>query len=142
MNKYFSSIGEELSKDISYKLNSFLSNQNHASDKSFIFTPINAEHIIKAISMFKSSHGLGLDNISSFFLKNGMPVLANGLSQMFNLCLSLGKFPDIWKKARVKPIYKEGSQNEISNYRPISVLHVVSRLYEKLVYDQLYTYLN
>ena len=74
MNKCFYSIGEELSKDIPYKLNSFLSNQIHAPDRSFIFTSINAEHIIKAISKFKSSHGLGLDTISSFFLKKGMPV--------------------------------------------------------------------
>ena len=44
--------------------------------------------------------------------------------------------------ARVTPIYKDGSRIEISNYRPISVLPVVSRLFEKLVYDQLYMYLN
>ena len=71
-----------------------------------------------------------------------MPVLANGLSQMFNLCLSLGKFPEIWKMAKVTPIYKDGSRKEISNHRPISVFPVVSRLFEKLVHDQLYTYLN
>ena len=65
MNKYFCII-EERSKDISYKLNSFISNQDHAPERLFIFAPINAEHIIKAISKFKSSHGLGLDNISSF----------------------------------------------------------------------------
>ena len=74
MNKYFCDIGEELSIDIPYKLNLFLSNQIHAPDRSFIFTPINAEHIIKAISKFKSSHGFGLDNVSNFFLKKGMPV--------------------------------------------------------------------
>ena len=142
INKYFYSIGDELSRDIPCKLNSILSNQIHAPDRSFIFISINAEHIIKAISKFKSSHGFGLDKLSSFFLKNGMPVLANGLSQIFNLCLPLGKFPDIWKKARVTPIYRDGSQSEISNYRRISVLPVVSRLFEKLVYDQLYTHLN
>ena len=133
----------ELSEKIAdYILNSFLSNQIHAPDRSFILTPINAKHIIKAISEFQSSYGFGLDNISSFFLKKGMPVFANGLSQMFNLCLSLGKFPEFWKMARVTPIYKDGSRNEISNYRPISVLPFVSRLFEKLVYDQLYTCFN
>ena len=142
MNKYFCNIGEELSKDIPCKLNSLLSNQIHAPDGSFIFTPSNAEHTTKAISKFRSSHGFRLDSISSFLLKKGMPILANSLSQMFNLCLSLGKFPDIWKMARVTPIYKDGSRNEISNYRPISVLPVGSRLFEKLVYDQFYTYLN
>ena len=73
MNKYFCSIGEELSKDIPYKLNSFLNNQIHAPDRSFIFTPITAEHIIKAISKFKSSHGFGLDNISSFSWRKVCP---------------------------------------------------------------------
>ena len=79
MNKYFCSIGEELSKDIPYNLNSFLSNQIHAPDRSFIFPPINAEHIIIAISKVKYSHGFGLENISSFFLKKSMPILANSL---------------------------------------------------------------
>ena len=142
MMKYFCSIGEELSKNIPYKSNSFSSNQIHSPDRSYMITPINAEHISKASSKFKSSHGHGLDNISSFFLKKGMPVSANGISQMLDLCLSLGKFPDIWKMARVTIIYEDGSRNEVSNYRPISVLPVVSRLFEKLVYDQLYTYLN
>ena len=73
VNQYFCSIREELSKDIPYKLNSFLSNQIHAADRSFIFTSINAEHIIKAISKFKSSHGFGINNTSSFCLKKGMP---------------------------------------------------------------------
>ena len=59
MNKHCCNIGEELSKDIPYKLNSFLSNQIHVPDGSFIFTPINVEHIIKAISKFKPSHGFG-----------------------------------------------------------------------------------
>ena len=110
MMKYFCSIGEELSKNIPYKSNSFSSNQIHSPDRSYMITPINAEHIRKASSKFKSSHGHGLDNISSFFLKKGMPVSANGISQMLDLCLSLGKFPDIWKMARVTIIYEDGSQ--------------------------------
>ena len=81
MNKYFCSIGEELGKDSPYKLNSFLSVQIHAPDRSFISTPITAEHIIKAISKFNSSHGFGLDNMSSFFLMKGMPAMVNCLSQ-------------------------------------------------------------
>ena len=75
---------------------------------------------------FKTSQGFGLYCISSFFLKAGM----------------FGIFPDDWKIARVAPVYKDGSEDENSNYRPISVLPVISRLFEKLVYDQLYGFLN
>ena len=142
MNKYFCSVGEQLSKKIPKKMNSFISSQILAPESNFSFSPVNAEDLTKAMSKFKSSQGFGMDNISSFFLKKSMPILANGLCQIFNMSLSTGKFPDSWKAGRVAPIYKDGSSSENSNYRPISVLPVVSRLFEKLMYDQLYTYLS
>ena len=142
MNKYFCNVGEQLSKKIPKKINSFISRQIPAPKSKFGFSPVNAEDRIKAMSKLKSSQGFGMDNISSFFLKKGMPILANGLCQIFNMSLSTGQFPDSWKVARVAPIYKDGSSSENSNYRPISVLPVVSRLFEKLIYDQLYTYLS
>ena len=93
---------------------------------------------------FKTPQVSGLDGISSFFLNVGMPVLAGSLSKLFNMSLSLSIFPDDWKIAMVAPIYKDGSEDENSNYRPISVLPVISRLFEKLVYDddQFYGFLN
>ena len=56
--------------------------------------------------------------------------------------MSQGIFPDDWKAARVTPVHKSGPTDDPSNYRPISVLPVVVRLFEKLVYDQMYSYLN
>ena len=85
------------------------------------------------MSKFKTSKSFGLDLISSYFLKIGMPILASPLCQLFNLSMSQGLFPDSWKIARVAPIYKTGPTDDQSNYRPISVLPVVSRLFEKLV---------
>jgi len=54
----------------------------------------------------------------------------------------MSTFPVLWEISRVAPIYKEGDKSEKSNYRPISVLPVISRLVERLVYDQLYKHLN
>ena len=56
--------------------------------------------------------------------------------------MSVGQFPDSWKVARVTPVYKIVPTDDRSNYRHISVLPVVSRLLEKLIYEQLYSYLN
>ena len=52
------------------------------------------------------------------------------------------EFPDSWKEARVAPIFKSGKADDRSNYRLISVLPVFSRLFEKLIYDQLYKYFD
>ena len=71
-----------------------------------------------------------------------MPVLAPVLSTIFNKSISEGLFPSNWKVARVSPIYNEGPTENRSNYRPISVLPVVSRLFEKTIFDQLYAYFD
>ena len=57
---------------------------------------------------------------------------------MFNTSLETSQFPDLWKNAPITPIFKEGDKIERSNYRPISILPVIPRLFEKLVSSQLY----
>ena len=64
------------------------------------------------------------------------------IQSFINLSLSSGVFSDRWKVARVAPIFKEGLSDDRLNYWPISVLPAASRLFEKLVYDQLYRYLD
>ena len=115
---------------------------NFSNGRNVSFSPVNAKVLIKAMSKFKSSLGFGMDNKSNFLRRKSMPILANGLSQIFHMSLSTGQSPANWKVTRVAPNYKGGSSNENSIYRPISVLPVVSRLFEKLIYDQLYTYLS
>ena len=60
--------------------------------------------------------------------------------EYYNKSISEGLFPNNWKVARVAPIYKEGPTENRSNYRPISVLPVASRPFEKTLFDQLYAY--
>ena len=143
MNDFFSSIGVKLCNDIPNTENDLLNGDYdiNPTAATFLFTPIESEQVIKAMRKFKTSQGQGLDEISSFFLKAGMPILAEPLAALFNLSLSNGVFPDLWKMARIAPIHKADATVKRSNYRPISVLPVLSRLFEKLIYDQLYNYL-
>ena len=97
---------------------------------------------MKAIQKFKVSKSSGIDGISSYFLKIGMPVLAPVLSAVLNTSISEGLFPNNWRVARVAPIYKERPTGNRSNYRPIPVLPVVSLLFEKTIFDQLNTYFH
>ena len=54
----------------------------------------------------------------------------------------LGIFPDDWKCTRVAPLFKAGDRNDVNNYRPISVISFVAKVFERIVYDQLYAYLE
>ena len=108
----------------------------------FAFKSIHAEQIKEAIGKLKTSKSFGDDGISSYFLKLAMPFIEDSLVYIFNTSLETSQFPDPWKIARVSPIFKDGDKTEKSNYRPISVLPVVSRLFEKRVFSQLYQYLN
>ena len=61
---------------------------------------------------------------------------------MFNKSLGTASFPDSWKTARVTPIFKAGEKDEKSNYCPISILPVILKVFERIVFNQLYEYLN
>ena len=69
-------------------------------------------------------------------------VVAPSLTAIFSVSICTGIFPQEWKASRVSPVYKNGSTNNPSNYRPISVIPTVAKIFEKIVYDQLYEYLN
>ena len=67
--------------------------------------------------------------------------MAPSLTHIINLSITTGIFPDEWKLARASPVYKGGRKNDPNNYRPIFVLPVISKLIERIVFDQFYEYL-
>ena len=144
MNDYFCTIGKELADKIDSSPNPLLVGNYRINEgnKTMKFTKINEQNIRDAIGKIKTSKGFGNDNISSYFLKLALPYIIKSLAYMFNKSLEDREFPSLWKIARVIPIFKDGDKSAKENYRPISVLPVVSRLFEKLVYNQLYEYLN
>ena len=103
---------------------------------------VSEQNIGDAIGRIRTAKSFGHDNISSYFLKQALPLISGSLARLFNIAIETSTFPDAWKIARVTPIFREGEKCEKSNYRPISVLPVVARLFEKLVFNQLYQYLD
>ena len=90
----------------------------------------------------KTEKSSGPDNISNFILKIACPVVSKSLAKINILyaCFETRIFPVVWKLARVAPIFKTGVRSDMSNYRPISVLSTVTRVFEEIVYEQLYDY--
>ena len=143
MNDYFCSVGKDLPSKIVDAPNPMLTGEYNLNpdNRRLNFRPIVVQDIRDAIGKIKTSKSLGSDNISSYFLKLATPYIENYLVFMFNTSLETSQFPDSWKNARITPIFKDGDRTEKSNYRPISVLPVISRLFEKLVFNQLHQYL-
>ena len=89
-----------------------------------------------------SEEASGIDDLSGKFLKDGTDVLALPISQLCNLSISLSTFPQHCKIAKLKPQYKKGSRTEPKNFRPISLLPLLSKLIEKTIHDQVQNYCN
>ena len=90
----------------------------------------------------KPKKAAGLDRIPQKLVKNSAVIITPFLNHIFNISLPEEKFPGDWKKARVSPIFKSGSRDEYDNYRPISILSPISKIFEKTVFDQLSQYLT
>ena len=88
----------------------------------------------------KNSKLPGPDKVPTKRLKDAIEYICQPLVMIFNASLKKGIFPDMLKLARLTPIYKFGQKSNLSNYRPISVLSVLSRLLEKVAHDQLYDF--
>ncbi|CAB4031005.1 Hypothetical predicted protein [Paramuricea clavata] len=84
----------------------------------------------------------GLDKISTKLIKQAGDTITESLLEVFNLSLRTGIFPDDWKFAKVTPIYKSENKTLCENYRPISVISNIAKIFEKLVCRQLNTFLD
>ena len=92
-----------------------------------------------AINGLDLKKGPGTDGIPPMFLKNCSSEIATPLAYLFNRSLRERTFPSAWKIASVVPIHKSGNVNRVTNYRGVSILCTVSKIFEKLVHNVLYT---
>ena len=79
-----------------------------------------------------TSKAAGIDRLPGRFLKDGASVLAKLVTDICNVSISLNKFPSAFKLAKVKSFFKKGQKTNMSNYRPISLLPILSKVIEKL----------
>ena len=142
LNSFFTEIGPNLSRHVTEVDNSFAEFLSE-TDKDFMFEKTTSTHVFSLPSKLCRSKATGLDNISAKLLRECPDLLAESLTIIFNQSLITGIFPNEWKSARVTPLYKNsGKRTEPTNYRPISVIPVVAKVFERIIYDQIYKYLT
>lgn len=96
----------------------------------------------KELKNLKRSKAAGGDNLPPGLLKNGATQIAGPLSHIINLLIETAMIPEEWKHALIKTIFKEGSTDDNNNYRPVSILPVISKILERAVYNQVIEYLE
>ena len=106
------------------------------------FQPITVDITSRIIDSLKPKTSTGVDCISNKLLKYVRNVISEPLTIIINQMLNMGVFPDLLKISKVIPIYKKEDDTMFSNYRPISLLPSISKIFEKVILEQLTTYLN
>ena len=141
-NKYFVNIGPNIAKDIpSYDNVNPVDYIKNKLSKSIFLQPTNSEEISNLIKQLKNCSP-GYDGITPKIVKLFSSKLSEPLTHIFNLSLSQGVFPDELKLAQVLPLYKSGDSTSLSNYRPVSVLPIFSKVLERLVYNRVFSFIN
>ena len=139
---FFSSLADKLVSKLPKPSNkygeTFVSSyyENLDIDSSFDLNTIEEQSVRKILIGLKPSKAPGIDGITGRFLKDGANILALPIAQLCNLSISLSTFPNLCKTAKVKPLFKKGSKTDPQNYRPISLLPIVSKIIERVVHDQ------
>ena len=104
--------------------------------------PANPETVLKLLQSINASKAAGLDKLAGKFLKDGASILVIPITQICNLSIKLSVFPQKCKTAKMKPLFKKGSKTEVKNYRPISLLPLVSKIIEKIIHSQVESFLH
>ena len=150
-NNYFSNIGPNIALRIPVAPGNFrdyfmkkdkngkaIINPSNCSFFLVATTPFEVDKLIDGLDMNKST---GPNSIPVFILKLLKPFFSYWLSELINPYFVVGIFPDILKIAKVTPLHKKECNLNFLNYRPISLLSVFSKIFEKTVYTRIYTYL-
>ena len=137
-------IGPKLANDIPLSNNNDHCHREYVKgiNNRFEFRPTDSGQVLKLLNKLNKSKGAGLDNLSSRLIRECADLISPYISTIFNCCLTTGIFPDDWKLAKVTPIFKQGDRSDMNNYRPISVISGIAKVFERIIYNQLSSYLS
>ena len=144
MNSYFTSIGQKIAPESNETFDSFSDFFSNKHNHEFHFEQISENEVLKIINHMQSKDSEDVHGLSTKIIKQISQALYKPITLIINQSFRTGVFPDELKIAKIIPIYKgnESNINEVNNYRPISILPVLSKIFEKIVFNQLYNYFS
>lgn len=129
-------------QNVSHYLNQF--KQTHFSGEPTVFSvdTLSVEEVYSAIFSLSNSASLDVYCLNSHVLKLAAPYIVEVLTYLFNLCIENGMFPQCLKVVKVVPLFKKGVNSDISNYRPVSIIPVIGKVFEILLNNRIVGYLE
>lgn len=109
---------------------------------SMFMPPVVPQDIARAIRTLKNKKSHGYDGITTSVVKFVAEIIAAPLSHIMNASIASGTFPDNLKKVIIKPLYKKNDKEDLANYRPVALIPVFSKVFEKIMYEAVYDFLN
>ena len=140
--QYFTNVGPEFANRIPQAQKNYMDYMNGNHSASLFMSPTSPDEIIKILDNMKPKKSSGHDGISGWLLKKMKACLSLPLTIVINKSIESGDVPDSMKLAKVIPIYKAKDKTLFTNYRPISLLPVLSKILEKVIYKRTYSFLE
>lgn len=141
LNRHFSTSPVSLDPLIKHNTLAVLSNKSPTAATSLKLGEISAEQVVKILNTIKTK-AVGNDGISLEMISPFKNIIAPYLAHIINFSLANGSFPKAWKLAHVLPLPKKSNPSTFSEYRPISILPVLSKVIEHYVHQQLSDHLH
>ena len=116
--------------------------ENIGEQNIFTFHPIDMESVIQEIILLNTSKATPKDSIPIHIIKDNYDIFAYKLAIDFNFAINSGTFPNNLKYADVTPVFKKGNRLDKSNHRPVSILSAISKIFERLLFYQINTYMD
>ena len=136
-NHYFATVGEQLAMNIPQKN---FSHQIPYNDNSMYLASCNEVEVNNILHSLKTKYSTGPDQISNVFLKLVAPAIIPKLTEIFNKAMQDSIFPKCLKDAKIVPLYKGGDKQVLGNYRPISLLNCLSKVFERILHKRIYSF--
>ena len=139
--KFFSSIANEIDNDMPPAVTNPLDYLHEFNPQSFFIFPSTPLEVNSIIMKFVNK-SCSVNNIPVFIYKFLSEELSIILSNFFNLSVSVGVFPQFLKLGRIIPIFKSKNHKVTNNYRPISLTHIISKIFEKLMCSRMQNFIS
>ena len=141
INDHFCNIGSNIAKSFKSNINDHKKYLPISNPSSFFFTPV-IPHDIKSVIQGLKAKKSNIDTYGIIILKYLVNIISPVLASLINKSLTSGTFPNTLKIAKIIPLPKPGKKTDVNNYRPISILPVISKIFEKIIYNQLDKFLE